>query len=55
MEQLVVLVQVYDLEGNPVTLQFCNPSLGVMEMCMEHTKRVSGKPSNIIEWRVIQC
>jgi hypothetical protein len=51
MEQLVVLVQVYDLEGNPVTLQFCNPSLGVMEMCMEHTKRVCGKSSEILEFK----
>jgi hypothetical protein len=51
MEQLVVLVQVYDLEGNPVTVQYRNPSLAVMEMCMEHTQRVCGKPSEILEFK----
>jgi len=55
MKKLIVLVQTYDLNGNPVIVQYTNPSIAVMEMCMEHTQRVCGKPSNIIEWRIIQC
>ena len=52
MEKLIVIVQTYDLNGKPVLVQFTNPSLAVMGMCMEHTQRVCGKPSNVIEWRV---
>jgi hypothetical protein len=55
MKKLIVIVQTYDLNGNPVTVQYTNPSVGALEMCMEHTKRVSGKPSEVIEWRNIQC
>jgi hypothetical protein len=55
MKKLIVIVQVYDLNGNPVTVQYTNPSVGALEMCIEHTQRVCGKPIEIIEWRVIQC
>lgn len=51
MEQLEVLVQVYDLEGKPVLVQYTNPSVGALEMCMEHTKRVCGKSSEILEFK----
>jgi hypothetical protein len=52
---LIVVVQVYDLNGKPAMVQYTNPSIVALEMCMEHTQRVCGKPSNIVEWRVRQC
>jgi hypothetical protein len=55
MKKLIVLVQTYDLNGKPVLVQYTNPSVGALEMCMEHTQRVCGKPSNIIKWEVRQC
>lgn len=51
MEKLVVLVQEYDLEGNPVITRFTNPSVGALEMTYNHNKRVCGKSSEIVEFK----
>jgi hypothetical protein len=51
MEQLEVLVQTYDWEGNPVVVAYHNPRLCDLEMCVKHSQRVCGKSSEILEFK----